>query len=86
MFELNNAQLFMHSVNKKGLNQSLTLCGSAVLFKKYSDEELQIAVNNLLRENKTLRTYFIEKNQKTYQDFEKFWPADCACGPHPRFY
>jgi len=72
MFELNNAQLFMHSVNKRGLNQSLTLCGSAVLFKKYSDEELQIAVNNLLRENKTLRTYFIEKNQKTYQDFETY--------------
>ena len=72
MFELYESQIFMHSLAKMGLTQEITLCGSAIFSKKISNDELQIAANKILKENPSLRTYFIENGGKIYQEYESY--------------
>ena len=72
MFELYDSQLFMHALQKAGLAQEITLCGSVLIPEKMSDEKLQTAANKVLEANDVLRSYFIEKDGKTYQAYEPY--------------
>jgi hypothetical protein len=72
MFELHNSQKFMYFGYKQGAGQALLLCGSIVIPRKIDIEQLQNAANELFRINNGLRTYFIEKDGKVYQDVKPF--------------
>ena len=72
MFELSDSQLFMHALQKAGLAQEITLCGSVLIPERVDDERLQAAANGVLEANDVLRSYFVEKGGKAYQDFEPY--------------
>ena len=72
MFELHDSQMFMYYADKQGAGQALLLCGSIVIPRKIDIEKLQDAANELYRINNALRTYFIEKEGKVYQDYKPF--------------
>ena len=72
MFELHDSQMFMYYADKQGAGQALLLCGSIVIPRKIDIGELQNAANELLRLNNGLRTYFIEKEGKVFQDVKPF--------------
>ena len=72
VFELYDSQLFMHALQKAGLAQEITLCGSLLIPQKISDERLQAAANKVLEANDVLRSYFIEEDGKTYQTYEPY--------------
>lgn len=72
MFELHDSQMFMYYADKQGAGQALLLCGSIVIPRKIDIEKLQDAANELYRINNALRTYFIEKDGKVYQDYKPF--------------
>lgn len=62
----------MHALQKAGLAQEITLCGSLVIPEKMSDAKLQAAANKVLEVNDALRSYFIEKDGRTYQAYEPY--------------
>ena len=64
--------MFMYYADKQGAGQALLLCGSIVIPRKIDIEKLQDAANELYRINNALRTYFIEKDGKVYQDYKPF--------------
>ena len=72
MFELSDSQLFMHALQKAGLAQEITLCGSVLVPERVDDGRLQAAANSVLEANDVLRSYFVEKDGKAYQDFEPY--------------
>ena len=72
MFELHDSQMFMYYADKQGAGQALLLCGSILIPRKIDIGKLQDAANELFRMNNGLRTYFIEKDGKAYQDIKPF--------------
>lgn len=72
MFELYDSQLFMHALQNAGLAQEITLSGSILIPEKVGDGRLQAAANKVLEANDALRSYFIEKDGKTYQAYEPY--------------
>ena len=72
MFELSDSQLFMHALQKAGLAQEITLCGSVLIPERVDDERLQAAANGVLEANDVLRSYFVEKDGRAYQDFDPY--------------
>lgn len=72
MFELHDSQKFMYFADKQGAGQALLLCGCVVIPRKIEIEKLQNAANELFRINNGLRTYFIEKDGKVYQETKPF--------------
>ena len=76
MFELSNTQRPMYFGDRQGVGQAGLLCGSVILPRKIPMEELRRAANEVLRINNGLRTYFIEKDGKVYQDYKPFEEQD----------
>ena len=72
MFELYNSQRPMYFGDKQGAGQAALLCGSVILPRKVPMEDLQSAANEVLRINNGLRTYFVEKDGKVYEDYKPF--------------
>ena len=72
MFELHDSQMFMYYADKQGAGQALLLCGSILIPHRIDIGKLQDAVNELFRLNNGLRTYFIEKDGKAYQNIKPF--------------
>ncbi len=72
MFELYGDQGDFYFTEKAGLGQIMMLCGSVVVPRKVEDELLQKAANEVFRVNDGLRTFFIEKDGKVYQDYKPF--------------
>ena len=70
MFELHDSQMFMYYADKQGAGQALLLCGSILIPHRIDIGKLQDAVNELFRLNNGLRTYFIEKDGKAYQNIK----------------
>ena len=62
----------MYYADKQGAGQALLLCGSILIPRKIDIDKLQDAVNELFRINNALRTYFVEKDGKVYQDYIPF--------------
>ena len=72
MFELLDSQRLMYYGDKKGVGQACLLCGSMLLPQKASLDDLQKAANEVFRINAGLRTRFIEKDGKVYQEYKAF--------------
>ncbi len=64
--------MFMYFADKQGAGQALLLCGSIVIPRKIDIGQMQNAANELCRLNNGLRTYFIEKDGKVFQDIKPF--------------
>ncbi len=72
MFELTNPQMAFYGLDKAGIGQAVTLCGSVILSQKVPDEKMQRAANELFRMNDGMRARFVEKDGKVYQEFVPF--------------
>ena len=72
MFEISSSQMPMYVLDKNGLGQCNILCGSLILPKKISINKLQEVANKLFEKNDCLRSCFIEKDGKVYQDIKPF--------------
>ncbi|MBR0420718.1 MAG: hypothetical protein IJI66_16265 [Erysipelotrichaceae bacterium] len=72
MFELHDAQMFMYFGCKQGAGQAALLTGSIIIPRKIDIAKLQEAANEVFRINDGLRAYFIEKDEKIYQDAKPF--------------
>lgn len=72
MFELTNAQLAFYGADKAGVGQCAVLCGSAIVPRLLKESELQRAANEVFRINDGLRTCYVEKDGKVYQEFRPF--------------
>ena len=72
MFELHTTQLLMYYGDRRGASRACILCGSLLLPKKIDIENLQHAANEVLRINSGLRTCFVEKDGKVFQEARPF--------------
>ena len=72
MFELHDAQMFMYFGCKQGAGQAALLTGSIIIPRKIDINKLQDAANEVFRINDGLRAFFIEKDEKIYQDAKPF--------------
>ena len=72
MFELHDAQMFMYFGCKQGAGQAALLTGSIIIPRKIDMAKLQDAANEVFRINDGLRAYFIEKDEKVYQEAKPF--------------
>ena len=72
MFEISHTQRPMYFGDKQGVGQAGLLTGSVVLPRRIPLEELQRAANEVFRLNGGLRTRFIEKDGKVYQEYKPF--------------
>lgn len=72
MFELTQPQMFFYSFSKRGIGQTSVLCGSITLPRLIDEAVLQKAANEVCRINNGIRSYFIERDGKVYQDFAPF--------------
>ncbi len=72
MYELHTSQLLMYYGDRRGANRACILCGSMLLPQKIDTGELQRAANEVLRINNGLRTCFVEKDGKVYQEARPF--------------
>lgn len=72
MYEITNAQKLFYGFERTGIGQVAILCGSVTVPRLIEESELQRAANELFRINNGLRSYFIEREGKVYQDFEPF--------------
>ena len=72
MFELYDSQMFMYFGCKQGAGQATLLTGSVIIPRKIEISKLQDAANEVFRINDGLRAYFIEKDEKVYQDAKPF--------------
>lgn len=72
MFEISHAQTVFYGFDKSGIGQALILCGSVLIPRLIDEAELQKAANEVFRINDGLRSYFIEKDEKVYQDLKPF--------------
>lgn len=72
MFELTNPQMVFYGTDKAGVGQAVILCGSVLIPRVVDEAELQHAANEIFRINDGLRTQFIEKDEKVYQEFKPF--------------
>ncbi len=72
MFELHDAQMFMYFGCKQGAGQAALLTGSIIIPRKIEMSKLQDAANEVFRINDGLRAFFIEKDEKVYQDAKPF--------------
>ena len=68
MFELHETQMFMYFLDRQGIGQVCLLCGSVLLPGKTNVADMQRAANEVLRINDGLRTRFIEKEGRVYQE------------------
>ena len=72
MFELHDAQMFMYFGCKQGAGQAALLTGSIIIPRKIEMNKLQDAANEVFRINDGLRAFFIEKDEKVYQDAKPY--------------
>lgn len=72
MFELHNPQMVMYTIEKRGAGQACLLCGSILLPRQLPLAELNRAANEVFRVNNGLRTRFVEKDGKVYQEYGPF--------------
>ena len=72
MYELHNPQMLMYFADKQGAGQACLLCGSVLLPGKADIEKMQRAANEVYRINDGLRTRFIEKDGKVYQEAKPY--------------
>lgn len=77
MFELTNPQLAFYGADKAGVGQCAVLCGSVIVPRVLEESELQRAANEVLRINDGLRTRYVEKDGKVYQEFKPFEEKPC---------
>lgn len=74
MFELYGEQIFFYGLEKRGFGQCALLCGSMLFNKKIPMGDLQHAANEVFWLNEGLRTRFVEKDGKVYQEAAPFQP------------
>jgi len=72
MFELHNPQMLMYFADRQGAGQACLLCGSVLLPGKADIKNMQRAANEVYRINDGLRTRFIEKDGKVYQEAKPY--------------
>lgn len=62
----------MYHGDRQGIGQANILCGSLTIPRLIDEADLQRAANEVFRINGALRTRFIEKDGKIYQEFKPF--------------
>ena len=72
MFELHNPQMVMYYIEKIGAGQACLMCGSLLLPRTIPESELQHAANEVFRINDGLRTRFVEKDGKVWQEYAPY--------------
>lgn len=72
MYKMFHLQNDMYFVDRVGIGQACLLCGSVIVPRKISIEDLQKAANEVFRINNGLRTRFIEKDGEVFDEYKPF--------------